>query len=387
MSPTKEEGQFDTLENMPVITKKPKRSKRSLFTRFKNPTSKLDAPIEDNATNIPPVAEESKNDIESASNSIIGNTSTHGSSIGGSTPSISGVNVMDSSASEASHQQSQLQSSEPDYAALFENVGKRKNITYRKPKPKVKDESLSTETSNTAGEQPTSSSLLNFGRSRSKEGSARSSIKQDNVSEQFSGENLSVASSNVSSTNQDLSHESEQQDSSTPSTPTTSTIASASKRILGSKLMPKKKSASKQLSAKDAVLLSLDTPVATMISKGVEVEVDLRSLDLPPDTKIFPTSIINSKNRTRGRKENKEADMVDETKIYLCNYCSRRFKRHEHLKRHFRSLHTFEKPYDCSICHKKFSRSDNLNQHLKIHKQEEEMAHMDQMEEVEVEDE
>lgn len=108
---------------------------------------------------------------------------------------------------------------------------------------------------------------------------------------------------------------------------------------------------------------------ASMVQNGVEVEIDLTSLDLPPDTQVFPTSIVNSKRRTRGRKENLEADINDLSKIFLCNYCSRRFKRQEHLKRHFRSLHTFEKPYTCNVCNKKFSRSDNLNQHLKIHKQ------------------
>ncbi|KAM9898201.1 hypothetical protein OXX69_009974, partial [Metschnikowia pulcherrima] len=74
------------------------------------------------------------------------------------------------------------------------------------------------------------------------------------------------------------------------------------------------------------------------------------------------------------RKEDRAADMVDQSKIFVCGYCDRRFKRQEHLKRHFRSLHTTEKPYDCSICSKKFSRTDNLSQHLKVHKQEEEEA-------------
>ncbi|EDK45115.1 hypothetical protein LELG_03294, partial [Lodderomyces elongisporus NRRL YB-4239] len=168
------------------------------------------------------------------------------------------------------------------------------------------------------------------------------------------------------------SNDGDQNRSTAPSTPGNSTLASASKRILGSKLMLKNSGGGKKLNSKSSkkqkepvyeeepIIASLDTPVATMISEGVEVQVDLASLDLPPDTKIFPTSIINSKNRTRGRKENKEADMHDESKIFLCNYCSRRFKRHEHLKRHFRSLHTFEKPYDCTICNKKFSRSDNF---------------------------
>ena len=51
---------------------------------------------------------------------------------------------------------------------------------------------------------------------------------------------------------------------------------------------------------------SLETPVATMISKGIEVEVDLASLDLPPDTKIFPTSIINNKTELGAEKKTKK---------------------------------------------------------------------------------
>lgn len=164
-------------------------------------------------------------------------------------------------------------------------------------------------------------------------------------------------------------------------------FTTALKRILGSKLILGRKKTQPQSSASLAsshggisvAPTANGKPVATVISKGVEVEVDLSTLDLPPNTQIFPTSIINQKNRTRGRKENKEADMVDLLKIYLCNYCLRRFKRQEHLKRHFRSLHTFEKPYDCTICNKKFSRQDNLNQHLKTHKEEEERAAVEAM--------
>src|SRR5690606_37390269 len=47
--------------------------------------------------------------------------------------------------------------------------------------------------------------------------------------------------------------------------------------------------------------------------------------------------------------------------------CGRRFRRQEHLKRHYRSLHTREKPFSCPECGKKFSRSDNLSQHTRIH--------------------
>lgn len=80
-----------------------------------------------------------------------------------------------------------------------------------------------------------------------------------------------------------------------------------------------------------------------------------------------PKQILNKTNgilRTRGRKPS----LIDDgTKQYGCQYCQRRFKRQEHLKRHVRSLHMGEKPYNCHICHKNFSRSDNLLQHIRTH--------------------
>ncbi|ORX78852.1 hypothetical protein K493DRAFT_321142 [Basidiobolus meristosporus CBS 931.73] len=59
-----------------------------------------------------------------------------------------------------------------------------------------------------------------------------------------------------------------------------------------------------------------------------------------------------------------------DSKNHPCDFpgCTMRFKRLEHLKRHYR-VHTLEKPFVCSHegCGKAFSRSDNLNQHLKTH--------------------
>lgn len=75
------------------------------------------------------------------------------------------------------------------------------------------------------------------------------------------------------------------------------------------------------------------------------------------------TPVVKVVNR-RGRKQSTE---YDPSKIYGCTMCTRKFKRQEHLKRHFRSLHTGEKPFNCEICNKKFSRNDNLGQHMKIH--------------------
>lgn len=74
-------------------------------------------------------------------------------------------------------------------------------------------------------------------------------------------------------------------------------------------------------------------------------------------------SVPVSTNR-RGRKQSLTEDP---SKIFACDLCNRRFRRQEHLKRHYRSLHTQEKPFSCHECGKKFSRSDNLAQHARTH--------------------
>ena len=80
------------------------------------------------------------------------------------------------------------------------------------------------------------------------------------------------------------------------------------------------------------------------------------SSDAPPST---PLPV----NR-RGRKQSLTEDP---SKTFVCTLCSRRFRRQEHLKRHYRSLHTHDKPFECNECGKKFSRSDNLSQHARTH--------------------
>lgn len=70
-----------------------------------------------------------------------------------------------------------------------------------------------------------------------------------------------------------------------------------------------------------------------------------------------------STNR-RGRKQSLTEDP---SKTFVCEICNRRFRRQEHLKRHYRSLHTHDKPFECHECGKKFSRSDNLSQHARTH--------------------
>ncbi|MCJ1319196.1 hypothetical protein MMC15_004531 [Xylographa vitiligo] len=67
------------------------------------------------------------------------------------------------------------------------------------------------------------------------------------------------------------------------------------------------------------------------------------------------------------RRGRKQSLTEDPSKTFVCTLCSRRFRRQEHLKRHYRSLHTHEKPFECNECGKTFSRSDNLAQHARTH--------------------
>jgi hypothetical protein len=63
----------------------------------------------------------------------------------------------------------------------------------------------------------------------------------------------------------------------------------------------------------------------------------------------------------------KQSLTEDPSKRFVCGLCNRRFRQHEHLKRHYRSLHTADKPFECHECGKKFSSSDNLSQHAQTH--------------------
>lgn len=85
------------------------------------------------------------------------------------------------------------------------------------------------------------------------------------------------------------------------------------------------------------------------------------------------TIVISSMDATSSgpqpiaRRGRKQSLTDDPSKTFVCTLCSRRFRRQEHLKRHYRSLHTHDKPFECNECGKKFSRSDNLSQHARTH--------------------
>ena len=90
------------------------------------------------------------------------------------------------------------------------------------------------------------------------------------------------------------------------------------------------------------------------------VASDTKGVVSSTDTAATPVQPV----ARRGRKQSLTDDP---SKTFVCNLCSRRFRRQEHLKRHYRSLHTHDKPFECNECGKKFSRSDNLSQHARTH--------------------
>ena len=103
------------------------------------------------------------------------------------------------------------------------------------------------------------------------------------------------------------------------------------------------------------------TQTTNQQTSTTNTSTDPSSASEPADSAATPAS--NNASR-RGRKQS----LTDPpSNTFVCTLCSRRFRRQEHLKRHYRSLHTHEKPFECTDCGKKFSRSDNLSQHQRTH--------------------
>ncbi len=59
--------------------------------------------------------------------------------------------------------------------------------------------------------------------------------------------------------------------------------------------------------------------------------------------------------------------MVDaKTKLHLCNYCPKEFKKPSDLCRHMR-VHTLNKPFNCKLCSRSFAMKSTLQAHMRIH--------------------
>lgn len=102
---------------------------------------------------------------------------------------------------------------------------------------------------------------------------------------------------------------------------------------------------------------------------AVQETLNARDSTVASDTNAVASSTDAAATSVQpvARRGRKQSLTDDPSKTFVCNLCSRRFRRQEHLKRHYRSLHTHDKPFECNECGKKFSRSDNLSQHARTH--------------------
>lgn len=144
----------------------------------------------------------------------------------------------------------------------------------------------------------------------------------------------------------------------------------STKRRSQTKKSAKKGNSSGDASASDIRALQShaadSSPEETSVAQNASAEesastsTDSNAVTSGPDTSATSAQPI----ARRGRKQSLTDDP---SKTFVCTLCSRRFRRQEHLKRHYRSLHTHDKPFECNECGKKFSRSDNLSQHSRTH--------------------
>jgi hypothetical protein len=124
--------------------------------------------------------------------------------------------------------------------------------------------------------------------------------------------------------------------------------------------------AKRQKKSKDAKTPKINVAAADSTESGNTMQDSKQSAkaDSSSGSEGAPSTPLTAPVNRRGRKQSLTEDP---SKTFVCEICNRRFRRQEHLKRHYRSLHTGEKPFECNECGKKFSRSDNLSQHARTH--------------------
>ena len=150
-----------------------------------------------------------------------------------------------------------------------------------------------------------------------------------------------------------------------------------------SKMKAKKRSQSKKLNKKPTGNVSLadgdhdtqsgqaaatgSSPQQTSASQQASTAPDSHAGSSDGNAPTSNTTALSTPSLPIARRGRKQSLTEDPSKTFVCTLCSRRFRRQEHLKRHYRSLHTHDKPFECNECGKKFSRSDNLSQHARTH--------------------
>ncbi|KAJ7290025.1 hypothetical protein C8J57DRAFT_1045273, partial [Mycena rebaudengoi] len=86
-----------------------------------------------------------------------------------------------------------------------------------------------------------------------------------------------------------------------------------------------------------------------------------------------PVPVPNLTKKSRGRRVwGTSSGRPAPARMYTCKVpgCDKCFAHGEHLKRHVRSIHTYEKPHNGPHpgCGNAFSRHDNLGRHMRVHK-------------------
>ncbi|KAL8729477.1 MAG: hypothetical protein Q9166_004725 [cf. Caloplaca sp. 2 TL-2023] len=139
---------------------------------------------------------------------------------------------------------------------------------------------------------------------------------------------------------------------------------SAPKKAVASKIL-----ASAEVETTQVAQSAEEDPSAQQASGQQQNSTAQESNSGSSDTNPVPSSTGTpaAASQPVSRRGRKQSLTEDPSKQFVCTLCSRRFRRQEHLKRHYRSLHTHDKPFECNECGKKFSRSDNLSQHARTH--------------------